>query len=130
MTAMAVAAAALHAALGSDLTFAVFAPSPLRSDRGVGRLRGASSSSSARAGLSGGGGAAGGFLGGCALALGVTAARFGAKGRRRLEGLRAVSEIGQVKLTLFGGKATPAPPVGPAVGAFGINIAMFVKEFN
>jgi large subunit ribosomal protein L11 len=60
----------------------------------------------------------------------VAAARFGAKGRRRLEGLRAVSEIGQVKLTLTGGKATPAPPVGPAVGAFGLNIAMFVKEFN
>jgi len=73
---------------------------------------------------------AGGFLGGCALALGAAAARFGAKGRRRLEGLRAVTEIGQVKLTLTGGKATPAPPVGPAVGAFGLNIAMFVKEFN
>eukprot|EP00930_Biecheleria_cincta_P077038 TRINITY_DN64272_c0_g1_i1.p1 TRINITY_DN64272_c0_g1~~TRINITY_DN64272_c0_g1_i1.p1 ORF type:complete len:299 (-),score=44.79 TRINITY_DN64272_c0_g1_i1:123-959(-) len=129
MAAVAAAAAALHVAIGSELNFAALAPSPLRSERGVGRLRGASSSS-ARDGISAGGASTGGFLGGCALALGVAAARFGAKGRRRQEGLRAVTEIGEVKLILVGGKATPAPPVGPAVGSFGLNIPMFCKEFN
>lgn len=44
--------------------------------------------------------------------------------------LRAVAEVGSVKLNLIGGKASPAPPVGPAIGAFGLNIAMFVKEYN
>ena len=38
--------------------------------------------------------------------------------------------IGYVKLQIPAGKATPAPPVGPALGQHGINIAMFVKEFN
>lgn len=37
---------------------------------------------------------------------------------------------GYVKLQIPAGKATPAPPVGPALGQHGINIAMFVKEFN
>jgi large subunit ribosomal protein L11 len=36
----------------------------------------------------------------------------------------------QVKLQCPGGKATPAPPVGPALGAHGVNIGMFVKQFN
>lgn len=44
--------------------------------------------------------------------------------------LRALTEIGQVKLNLPAGKATPAPPVGPALGQFGANIAFFVKEYN
>ena len=35
-----------------------------------------------------------------------------------------------VKLALNGGKATPAPPVGPALAAHGINIMAFVKEYN
>jgi len=35
-----------------------------------------------------------------------------------------------VKLQIPGGKATPAPPVGPALGQAGINIMGFVKEFN
>lgn len=35
-----------------------------------------------------------------------------------------------VKLQCPGGQATPAPPVGPALGAHGVNIAMFVKQFN
>ncbi len=38
--------------------------------------------------------------------------------------------IGQVKLQLPAGKATPAPPVGPALGQHGVNIMAFVKEFN
>jgi large subunit ribosomal protein L11 len=37
---------------------------------------------------------------------------------------------GVVKLQLAAGKATPAPPVGPALGGFGINIMAFVKEYN
>jgi len=35
-----------------------------------------------------------------------------------------------VKLQLAAGKATPAPPVGPALGQHGINIMAFVKEYN
>ena len=37
---------------------------------------------------------------------------------------------GYVKLQITGGKATPAPPVGPALGQHGVNIAQFTKEFN
>jgi large subunit ribosomal protein L11 len=35
-----------------------------------------------------------------------------------------------VKLQISAGKATPAPPVGPALGQHGINIMAFVKEYN
>ncbi len=35
-----------------------------------------------------------------------------------------------VKLQIPAGKATPAPPVGPALGSSGVNIMQFVKEFN
>src|SRR5258708_39841050 len=35
-----------------------------------------------------------------------------------------------IKLQLPAGKATPAPPVGTALGPHGVNIAQFVKEFN
>jgi large subunit ribosomal protein L11 len=35
-----------------------------------------------------------------------------------------------VKLALPAGKATPAPPVGPALGQHGVNIAAFCKEYN
>nr|QCI06214.1 ribosomal protein L11 [Dicranema revolutum] len=38
--------------------------------------------------------------------------------------------IGFVKLALQAGKATPAPPVGPALGQYGANIIMFCKEYN
>ncbi len=38
--------------------------------------------------------------------------------------------VGYIKLQIPAGKATPAPPVGPALGQHGVNIAMFVKEFN
>ena len=37
---------------------------------------------------------------------------------------------GYVKLQIPAGKATPAPPVGPALGQHGVNIAAFIKEFN
>ena len=38
--------------------------------------------------------------------------------------------IGVVKLQLPAGKATPAPPVGPALGQYGVNIMEFVKQFD
>jgi large subunit ribosomal protein L11 len=38
--------------------------------------------------------------------------------------------IGIVKLQIPAGKATPAPPVGPALGQHGVNIMAFCKEFN
>jgi len=38
--------------------------------------------------------------------------------------------MGMVKLQLPAGQATPAPPVGPALGQYGINLAGFCKEFN
>jgi len=38
--------------------------------------------------------------------------------------------IGYVKLQLPAGKATPAPPVGPALGSYGVAIPNFTKEFN
>ncbi|KAJ49850.1 large subunit ribosomal protein L11 [Clostridium tetanomorphum] len=37
---------------------------------------------------------------------------------------------GMIKLQLPAGKATPAPPVGPALGQHGVNIMAFCKEFN
>jgi large subunit ribosomal protein L11 len=38
--------------------------------------------------------------------------------------------IGQIKLHIPAGKATPAPPVGPALGQHGVNIMDFCKAFN
>ena len=38
--------------------------------------------------------------------------------------------VGYVKLQIPAGKATPAPPVGPALGQHGVNIPGFCKEFN
>ncbi|BEP30140.1 50S ribosomal protein L11 [Helicovermis profundi] len=37
---------------------------------------------------------------------------------------------GMIKLQIPAGKATPAPPVGPALGQHGVNIMQFCKEFN
>ena len=37
---------------------------------------------------------------------------------------------GYIKLQIPAGKATPAPPVGPALGQHGVNIVQFTKEFN
>ena len=42
----------------------------------------------------------------------------------------AKKEIGFIKLQLPGGQATPAPPVGPALGQHGLNIMDFCKAFN
>jgi large subunit ribosomal protein L11 len=38
--------------------------------------------------------------------------------------------IGMIKLALEAGKATPAPPIGPALGQKGVNIVMFCKDYN
>ncbi len=38
--------------------------------------------------------------------------------------------VGLIKLYIPAGKATPAPPVGPALGQHGVNIMSFTKEFN
>ena len=36
----------------------------------------------------------------------------------------------QIKLQAPGGQATPAPPIGPALGQHGVNIGQFVQQFN
>ncbi len=36
----------------------------------------------------------------------------------------------KIKLQAPGGKATPAPPIGPALGQHGVNIGQFVQQFN
>jgi large subunit ribosomal protein L11 len=38
--------------------------------------------------------------------------------------------VNQIKLQITAGRANPAPPIGPALGAAGVNIPMFCKEFN
>jgi large subunit ribosomal protein L11 len=38
--------------------------------------------------------------------------------------------LGKVSLQIAAGKATPAPPVGPALGQYGVNIMGFCKEYN
>ena len=38
--------------------------------------------------------------------------------------------VGYVRFQVPAGKATPAPPVGPALGQYGINIGQFTKDFN
>eukprot|EP01018_Ginkgo_biloba_P016316 Gb_12514 [translate_table: standard] len=43
---------------------------------------------------------------------------------------KARKVVGMVKLALEAGKATPAPPVGPALGSKGVNIMAFCKEYN
>jgi large subunit ribosomal protein L11 len=43
---------------------------------------------------------------------------------------KAKEVVGEIKLVIPGGGATPAPPVGPALGAKGVNIGVFVKQFN
>merc|ERR1712113_910556 len=43
---------------------------------------------------------------------------------------KALKVAGIIKLTLDAGKANPAPPIGPALGARGVNIMAFCKEYN
>jgi len=65
-----------------------------------------------------------------AQTLAAGSSRTARRPRPQGTALRALTEIGTVKLNLPAGKATPAPPVGPALGQFGANIAFFVKEYN
>eukprot|EP00877_Chromochloris_zofingiensis_P006515 jgi/Chrzof1/2116/Cz11g03060.t1 len=50
-------------------------------------------------------------------------------GNRRVVTM-AAKVTGKIKLELVGGKANPAPPVGPALGSKGVNIMAFCKEYN
>ena len=43
---------------------------------------------------------------------------------------KRVPVVQQIKLQIMAGKATPAPPVGPALGQAGLNIMQFCKDFN
>jgi len=42
----------------------------------------------------------------------------------------AKEAVAKIKLQIPGGQATPAPPVGPALGQHGVNIGQFVSQFN
>ena len=42
----------------------------------------------------------------------------------------AKEPVAKIKLHVMGGQATPAPPVGPALGQHGVNIGEFVRQFN
>ena len=42
----------------------------------------------------------------------------------------AKEPVSKIKLQAPGGQATPAPPIGPALGAHGVNIGQFVSQFN
>jgi large subunit ribosomal protein L11 len=44
--------------------------------------------------------------------------------------VQASSDVGEFKLVISAGSATPAPPIGTALGPRGINIPEFVKQFN
>ena len=48
--------------------------------------------------------------------------------RRKI--IMAQKVVGLIKLQIPAGKATPAPPVGPALGQHGVNIVAFTKDFN
>jgi large subunit ribosomal protein L11 len=49
---------------------------------------------------------------------------------RRKDGSMAKKVVGKIGLALNAGKATPAPPVGPALGPYSLNIMAFCKEYN
>ena len=42
----------------------------------------------------------------------------------------AKEAVNKIKLQASGGQATPAPPIGPALGQYGVNIGQFVSQFN
>jgi len=58
--------------------------------------------------------------------------RFGLVIRLRHEGNGNMAKVvtAQIRLQCPGGSATPAPPVGPALGQHGVNIGQFVSQFN
>merc|ERR1719324_1894624 len=69
----------------------------------------------------------GAFAGVAALLVAGQASKLA---RRHRVQRRAAAVTGFVKLLCMAGKATPAPPIGPALGSVGANIAMFCKEYN
>ena len=60
----------------------------------------------------------------------VTASKYHIPPRTRRCNIKAKKISKVVKLQVAAGKATPAPPVGPALGQAGVNIMAFVKDFN
>src|ERR1035441_8306585 len=52
------------------------------------------------------------------------------KGDCRKDPLMAKKVVGKIGLALNAGKATPAPPVGPALGPYSLNIMDFCKQYN
>jgi large subunit ribosomal protein L11 len=71
----------------------------------------------------------------CALDPGRTASFFGGRWTRFAAGNRkdptvAKKVVGKIGLALPAGKATPAPPVGPALGPYSLNIMDFCKQYN
>ncbi len=61
---------------------------------------------------------------------GRSAKRFANYHIFRRKNIMAQKVVGLIKLQIPAGKATPAPPVGPALGQHGVNIVAFTKEFN
>jgi large subunit ribosomal protein L11 len=53
------------------------------------------------------------------------------RGRQKRKTITMAKKVvGVVKLQIQAGKATPAPPVGPALGSYGINMMEFIKGYN
>jgi large subunit ribosomal protein L11 len=71
------------------------------------------------------------FLAGVAPATRSSARSSVFRQQRQAEPLMMAKKVTKIiKLALDAGKANPAPPVGPALGAAGVNIMMFCKEYN
>jgi len=71
------------------------------------------------------------FLAGVAPATRSSARSSVFRQQRQAEPLMMAKKVSKIiKLALDAGKANPAPPVGPALGAAGVNIMMFCKEYN
>ena len=67
------------------------------------------------------------------LASSAASARCSARGTarsRRVVTCMAKKVTGVIKLAIEAGKASPAPPIGPALGSKGVNIMGFCKEYN
>jgi len=71
--------------------------------------------------------------GSCLVVSGNAGRSLSAVGRTRRQGtplMMAKKVTKMIKLAIPAGKANPAPPIGPALGAAGVNIMMFCKEYN